>query len=144
MEKQFNDVHEFMVSFGQAAPKSFVMPTQETQHLRWKLCMEESKELGDSQNLVEYTDAIVDLLYVTIGSAIAAGIGPDTIGKAWDRVHASNMSKFWMTEEIEHIPGTWSFSSAGNGRYVVRDESGKVRKSPSYQSVNLKDLFPNG
>lgn len=141
MEKQFNDVHEFMVSFGQATPQNFVMPSEKTQHLRWQLCTEESKELGDSKNLVEYTDAVVDLLYVTIGSAIAAGIDHETIGTAWDRVHRSNMSKFWMQEEIENIPGTWSFTSAGNGRFVVRDESGKVRKSPSYQPVNLKDLF---
>lgn len=142
MHKEFDNVREFMISFGQAAPDVPVMPLDATKHLRWKLCNEESKELGDSTNLAEYTDAVVDLMYVTIGSAIAAGIGPETFSRAWDRVHASNMSKFWMSEEIENIPGTWSFSSAGNGRFVVRDESGKVRKSPSYQPVDLSYLFP--
>lgn len=140
MEKQFNDVREFMVSFGQAAPVNAVMPTEPTQHLRWKLCTEESKELGDAENLVSYTDAVVDLLYVTIGSAIAAGIGPDTLSKAWDEVHRSNMTKFWLPEEVECIPGSWTFSSAGNGRFVVRDRDGKVRKSPSYQPANLEKI----
>ena len=141
MKEQVEMVREFMVTFGQATPDHQVMPTAETQHLRWKLCTEESKELGDSRNLVEYLDAIVDLLYVTLGSAVAAGIEPHTLEAAFAEVHASNMTKAWMEEEIQHRPATWSAVAVGNGRYIVRDSSGKVRKSPSYRAADLESFI---
>lgn len=63
--------------------------------LRIKLIREEADELakaverGENEELL---DALCDLLYVTYGTAIAAGMG-DVIDEAFRRVHESNMAK---------------------------------------------------
>lgn len=63
--------------------------------LRKKLVGEEAQELVDALDrgeLHEQLDALVDLLYVTLGTAIAAGMG-DVLGEAFFRVHMANMAK---------------------------------------------------
>ena len=140
MKTELQMVREFMAAFGQRTPTEAGMPDGETQRLRWLLIAEEAKELGDANDMVAYLDAIVDLLYVVLGSAISAGLSAEAVSGAFAEIHRSNMTKFWLLEEVETMPSNWSASPAGNGRYIVRDTTGKVRKSPSYQPAQLEEF----
>jgi len=91
--------------------------------LRDRLHKEEWKELQDAwedENLVEYADAICDLIYVLCGTAVSFGIPLD---KCFREVHLSNMSK--VDED-----GT-----------VHRDEYGKVIKGDGFFQPNLRDII---
>jgi len=63
------------------------------QELRVKLMREELKELDTAMalsDMVGVADGIADLLYVTLGTAVAYGINIDPI---FETVHNSNMDK---------------------------------------------------
>ena len=70
MKDQYEDVKEFMRAFGQKIPETKTMLSRNEQLLRYSLCDEEVNELIDSTNLVSYLDAVIDLLYVTLGAEI--------------------------------------------------------------------------
>lgn len=73
---------------------------------------DENKLLGEP-NLIEIADAIGDLLYVVLGTAVACGLDSEAIFK---EIHRSNMTKF--------IDGQ-------------RRADGKWIKGPSYTPPNL-------
>lgn len=63
--------------------------------LRKKLTLEEATEMVlaiDRGELDEQLDALADLLYVILGTAIQAGMG-DVLATAFWRVHETNMQK---------------------------------------------------
>ena len=110
MNKQQNQVAQFMKSFGQPVPRTFT-PEQFPAELRTALINEEAREFSEAverQDWIEAIDAICDLLYVTYGAAVALGID---IEPFFDEVHRSNMSKLDV-----------------NGRPIYRAD-GKVIKS---------------
>ena len=97
-----------------------------TCRLRCNLIQEELDELADAmglglegepQNLVEVADALGDLLYVVLGTAVSFGIDIEPI---FEEIHRSNLTKF--------IDGY----RRGDGKWV---------KGPSYTSVNLKPIL---
>lgn len=60
---------------------------------RYKLIQEELQEYAEAvgqQDIVKVADAVADLLYVVLGTAIEHGIDIDPI---FDAVHAANMRK---------------------------------------------------
>lgn len=92
--------------------------------LRCDLISEECIELGqaiEQRDIVEVADALADLLYVTIGTALEFGI---PIDKVFAEVHRSNMTK------------------CVDGKIIYR-EDGKVLKPKSYEPPKLREiLFP--
>lgn len=102
--------------------------------LRVALIVEELSELADALadgNAVETLDALVDLRYVCDGTVLTYGlhtIAPDwpergsRFDRAFDRVHASNMSKL------------------GADGKPIHDMHGKVVKGPNYVKPDLRDL----
>ena len=143
MHTQLNDVRQFMAAFGQPTPESKQAITEQLRFFRYKLIDEEAVELLKSDTLVEYTDAVVDLLYVVLGAAVAAGIDEKTLDLCWKEVHRSNMSKFWTNEETVTAPDGAVVEPAGKacpGRWVVK-KGGKVIKSPSYSKANLEQYL---
>lgn len=69
------------------------MPIRAIRDLRVGLIIEELQELGDAferSSVSNVADAIADLLYVVLGTAVACGID---IGPVWEVVHAANMKK---------------------------------------------------
>lgn len=88
-----DDVREFSRKFGLPTPGSALMPDQDLHGFRWKFMKEELDELdlawarGD---LVSYLDALVDLVYVAVGTAIMCGMPFD---QAWHAVQRANMAK---------------------------------------------------
>lgn len=143
MKKQYNDVARFMAAYGQEVPDRLQAITEQLRFFRYSLIKEESDELLDSSSIVEYADAVVDLLYVTLGAAVAAGISGDVLEKCWDEVHRSNMSKFWLAEDAYGLTKDFSIEPAGAacpGKFVVK-KNGKVIKSLSYSKANLEQFL---
>lgn len=130
-----------MECMGQDTPKSQRMPSAQTQYLRYELQNEESREIADANDLTKLLDGVVDLLYVTYGTAVAAGFNPETIDLAFEEVHRSNMSKLWNEDELLNIPAGCSAKRHISGRYVVTNSNGKVIKSPSYQPAQLEQFI---
>lgn len=145
MSKQ-NLVKGWMEAFGQATPDSPSMPSQQVQYLRWKLIMEEGKELADANDLVGALDAVSDLLYVVYGAAVAFGFSWEQVDRAFAEVHRSNMSKLWTQEEIDthcmdgHVADR-AQNPDGDRIWLVRRDDGKVIKSPSYSPANLAPIL---
>jgi len=75
MNKMYNDVKTFMVTFQQDVPKDFVDCKDATAQLRHTLISEEYREWQEASPLSEeLLDSLTDLLYVTLGSLVAAGL----------------------------------------------------------------------
>lgn len=94
MKEAQAQVKEFMLKAEQDCPTKPGLPNWHARHLRLKLIREELWELECAlfnDDLTETYDAILDLLVVTIGTAIACGL---EIEPGWQEVHRSNMSKF--------------------------------------------------
>lgn len=120
MKKAQEQVREFMRAAGQETPDRPGIPAWQTSDLRIKLIVEETRELTYAlgrKDLTLTADAIADLLYVVIGTAVACGIEIEPI---WEEVHRSNMSKF--------IDGH-------------KDANGKWIKGPSYSPANLGPII---
>jgi len=93
MNKWQKDVLDFHEKFDCVRHEK---PTEILQHyarLRVDLIKEELEELEDGigqDNIVEVADAITDLLYVVLGTAVAYGIDVEPL---WEEVHKTNMAK---------------------------------------------------
>ena len=115
--KEQSQVLEWMIKADQSAPCKPTAIDPMIAQLRYDLIKEELLELGIAANLTEVADAIGDLLYVVLGTAVAYGIDIDPI---FQEIHRSNMSKF--------IDG-------------YKRADGKWMKGPSYSPANLKPII---
>lgn len=142
------DVLAFMRQNKYPLPECPVFPPEKSIKLYKDLIEEETIEWYqaiDNQDLVEYIDALVDLIYVTLNAVIGAGIDMTPF---WDEVQRSNMSKMWTEEEINSpcfdIETMVSLKVDNNlpRCYIVKDsENHKTLKSPSYIPANLKAIL---
>src|SRR5262245_43693266 len=124
-------VQDFMLAAEQACPGTPTVPDNAILELRYKLMNEELQEFAravtrhwlvghaydEQEILVEVADALCDLMYVTLGTAVAFGI---TLAPIFEAVHESNMQKF--------IDGH-------------RREDGKYIKGPSWRPPPIKSLL---
>jgi predicted HAD superfamily Cof-like phosphohydrolase len=133
-----SDVHFFMTAFKQPTPTTVQMPPDEIRDIRTRLIEEELEEMMYSSDIVQYTDACIDLLYVVAGALVDAGIDSDTASRLWDEVHRSNMSKLWMLSEVYNSPAGADIIPIGGAslRFIVK-LNGKIIKSPSYSPADL-------
>ena len=130
MEKQIRDIREFQEKIaekveGHLFSNEPIGGLDEAIHLRNRLMLEEMKELQEGleeMDEVEILDAGIDILYITLGTMHEAGV-LDKFEKAWDLVHANNMTKL------------------GPDGKVLKREDGKVIKPSNYKPVNLAQLF---
>ena len=130
MEKQIRDIREFQTKLVEVEEGHLLedKPTgelAEAVRLRKELLMEEVRELNEAMDLgdsVEILDAGVDILYIVLGTMHEAGV-LDKFSKAWDLVHANNMTK--LDEDGK----------------VHKNENGKVIKPANYKPVDLNQLF---
>ena len=134
-------VEEFMLTFGQKVPSKPTMPEPDVQSLRFRLIHEEAEELHDADNLVEYLDAVGDLLYVVYGAALAAGFTDKQVDAAVREIHRSNMSKLWSEDELGNVPADAKAILSVPGKWIVRRNDGKIIKSPSYSPARLKEII---
>lgn len=95
--------------------------------------------------LAEYGDAIADVIYFLIGASLEYGL---PLQQIWDAVQNANMSKLWTDEEVEagNFPDGWRAAIAPHtvgltARHIVCDETGKVRKPPSWKEPDIKAII---
>jgi len=133
-----SDVHHFMTAFKQPTPTDVQMPPEDIREIRTRLIEEEFQEWFCANDIVSYSDACIDLLYVVAGALVDAGIDSDTASRLWDEVHRSNMSKLWMLSEVYNAPAGADIIPIGGAclSFIVK-LNGKIIKSPSYSPADL-------
>jgi predicted HAD superfamily Cof-like phosphohydrolase len=124
MKNLIEKVEEFNTAFNLPIRKETTNLDRNEIVLQYRLLLEELEEYADAAadgDLVEVADAIGDMLYVLIGTAIRHGI-QDKLEDIFNEIHRSNMSKL----------------EDGKPLY---NEYGKVIKSSSYSPPNIKFLL---
>ena len=125
MKRQLEQVMEFHTAFGSHIGETPTMPSDPERLLRAGLVIEEAfeldKELLTGKNMPLVAKELIDLLYVTLGTAISFGLQSE-LERCFDAVHASNMSKL------------------GEDGSPVYREDGKVLKGPNYKPADLSFL----
>jgi hypothetical protein len=93
MNQWQRDVQEFHDGVVRGKRRPCADPGFRDTALRLSLVEEETRELREAVetgNFPEAVDALVDILYVTLGAAVAWGVDLDLV---WRAVHAANMAK---------------------------------------------------
>lgn len=113
MDKNWKQVLAFHDHFAVPIQKSPQQLPADRVQKRAKWMQEELEEFIASQSLVEQADAMIDLIYLALGSLVEMGVKPEAL---FDIVHEANMSKLWAD---------------GKPRY--RQSDGKVIKPPTWK-----------
>lgn len=124
------DALQKVLAFHQAfeayiAPHPTARIPEQVRELRIRLIQEELEEYiqaARKQDLVAVADALMDLLYVVLGTIVAHGLHP-VAPALFDEVHRSNMSKL-----------------GPDGR-PLRREDGKVLKPASFSPPDLTRIL---
>jgi len=122
MEKQLLQVLEFQKAFNVDMPTTPKMLRKTRAKLRQSLLEEEVKELLEAKNILDVSDALVDILYITYGTAHEYGLA-DRLILLFDEVHKSNMTKV-----------------GSDGKALFRKD-GKVLKPETYIEPNLRPIL---
>ena len=95
MNHAFEDVKEFHEAFGVPIACEPVLLTPERAKKRASWITEEVQEFlvaTDKADIVEQADAMLDILYFTLGTFVEMGISPEEL---FTIVHQANMSKLF-------------------------------------------------
>lgn len=127
MKQQIKDIREFQQKIAETAEGTLFTrkDTNEQIELRTKLLQEEVDELQTSlehKDQIESLDAIIDILYIVLGTAQELGV-LDKLEDAWTLVHENNLTKL-----------------DADGK-VHKNEYGKVIKPKGYKPVDLSVLW---
>lgn len=138
MGNPFKDVYHFHRFYGANVGVMPAMPSVDRISLRMSLHDEEAKELREAitdRDLTKVVDALLDSIYVHIGTALEFGVSPEKLQECWDAVQRANMSKGMKQEHDSncrlmntpaHAPGRCDC-----GTVVYRDD-GKILKGPYF------------
>jgi predicted HAD superfamily Cof-like phosphohydrolase len=121
MYNWITDIEEFHEKFGTEYRDHPRKLPEDERNFRSGFLMEEAEEYKKAQSLEDELDALVDLIYVALGTAYRQGL---PIGKAWERVHEANMKKI-------------NASSASDSK---RNFAGDVIKPEGWQPPDHSDL----
>jgi predicted HAD superfamily Cof-like phosphohydrolase len=125
MQELINKVKEFQEAFKVHVEYSPTIPNDDVVRLRYNLALEELQEFIDAcqiQDHVKIFDALLDQLYILIGTAHVFGMA-DALIEGFNEVHRSNMTKLNV-----------------NGLPEFR-EDGKVIKSELYEAPDLNKVL---
>jgi predicted HAD superfamily Cof-like phosphohydrolase len=131
MRKEINNLIEFNEAFGIDFPKSPLLVDAKTQELRVNLLLEELEEYrvaNTKGDITEVLDAIGDMLYIVLGTAVQHGM-QNIVEEAFRVIHSSNMSK--LDKDGNPIIN-------GDQMYDPRRPIGKVLKSEMYWAPTEK------
>ncbi|WP_072332360.1 hypothetical protein [Thermoactinomyces sp. DSM 45891] len=124
MRESWKQVKSWHKSFGLAAPEEPQLLPEDRVKQRIGFMQEELQEFAESQTLEDQADAMIDLMYFSLGTLVEMGVDP---GELFDIVHRANMSKLWED---------------GKPRY--RESDGKVMKPEHWQDPQpllRKEIF---
>ncbi len=114
----FSDVDDFIVTLEQDKCVKPEVPQGDLLNLRLKLIEEEwneIKEAVENDQIDGLIDGCLDLIYVTAGFILAAGVPADDAQRLWEMIHKANMEK---------IGGP-------------RDENGKILKPAGWKHPDI-------
>lgn len=125
MRKQINQVKEFHNAFNIPIVVLPELPSVQRRQLRNDILQEEVNELNQAAkdgDIIAAADAIIDCLYVLIGTAHEFGLA-NILEQCFNEVHKSNMSKL-----------------GADGKPIVRND-GKVLKGENYREPDLSSII---
>jgi predicted HAD superfamily Cof-like phosphohydrolase len=110
--KQFEQVKAFHTAMGQPTADKPVAMDVIRQQQRFEYMAEELHEFMEASEVVDQADAMIDLIYLAIGTMVELGVIPEPL---FEIVHSANMSKIWP-----------------DGTAHLNPETGKVMKPPTF------------
>jgi predicted HAD superfamily Cof-like phosphohydrolase len=127
MTLEQQQVRDWMKKAGQIVRDYPTIPEMPLALFRISLIEEEVHELAEAlakENIVEMSDAMGDILYVLLGSAVSFGIDLEPI---FQEIHRSNMTKL-----VQDGNGQWT---------LTKRHDGKVLKPATYEPPNLTPII---
>jgi predicted HAD superfamily Cof-like phosphohydrolase len=124
MQTFYDGVERFHKLFQRSAPDAPTLLSAEENELRDRLLVEELLEYREAiakGDLVEAADALADMVYIIVGTAVSHGL--KNFPAMCAEVQRSNMSKL-----------------GADGKPIIR-EDGKILKGPNYSPPNLKQFL---
>lgn len=124
MKSLLQDVREFREACGLPIATKVGFPSRECVELQQRLLREEYLEwiaASSERDMVEVADALADMIYIIVGTALEFGIPLDRV---WDEVQRSNMAKV--------DPET--------GRVARRDD-GKILKPKNWEGPRISEAL---
>lgn len=112
MNKQYEMVRDFQRKFGQPAADKPTVLSEDRRSERYDYMEEELTEFLFAKTVVDQADAMIDLIYLAIGTLVELGVKPE---KLFEIVHNANMSKLWP-----------------DGKVHTNPENGKIIKPPTF------------
>lgn len=122
---QYEAVRTFHEKYGLTIQNHPKLPDHDIRNLRVELLKEEFQEYLDgekSNDIIEISDALADMIYIIYGTAISYGIPLDEV---FQEVQRSNMSKL---------------DENGN---AIKREDGKILKGPYYTPPDIRTIIQN-
>lgn len=99
MNEQYEMVRDFHDKFGVPnADKPVVMSAQRRTE-RYLYMSEELNEFDEAETVVDQADAMIDLIYLALGTLVEIGVKPAAL---FDIVHDANMSKVWPDGTVHY------------------------------------------
>jgi predicted HAD superfamily Cof-like phosphohydrolase len=112
MQKQFEMVKQFQLAMDQPVADKPTVMDEERQMQRYEYMAEELMEFLGSSELVDQADAMIDLIYLAVGTLVELGVKPEPL---FQIVQDANMSKLWE-----------------DGKPRLNPETNKVMKPPTF------------
>lgn len=123
LEKAINDVELFHRTYNVNVADILGFPDDTVRVKRMALLFEEYQEYkqGETQrDIVGVADALGDIIYIAIGTALEYGID---LAAVWNEIQRANMSKL-----------------GADGKPIFR-EDGKVLKGPNYTPPDIRKVL---
>jgi predicted HAD superfamily Cof-like phosphohydrolase len=112
MNKQFEMVKQFQLAMNQPVANKPTVMDEVRQQQRYEYMAEELMEFLGSSELVDQADAMIDLIYLAIGTMVELGVLPEPL---FQIVQDANMSKLWE-----------------DGKPRLNPDTNKVMKPPTF------------
>ncbi|PGN53903.1 HAD family hydrolase [Priestia megaterium] len=112
MNKQYEMVREFQTVMNQPVANTPTVMDKKRREDRFGYMDEELTEFFDAETVVDQADAMIDLIYLALGTLVEIGVQPEEL---FAIVHGANMSKLWP-----------------DGKVHTNPETGKVMKPPTF------------
>jgi predicted HAD superfamily Cof-like phosphohydrolase len=135
LHNMIGDIAEFHEKFGLAGSDHPALPDANLADFRIRFMQEELEEFKQAlrkDDLVEAFDALIDLVYVVLGTAHMMGL---PFQEGWDIVHEANMKKV-------RASGDGSDSKRGSAWDVVKPEGWEPPNGQLLTLINKKRGLP--
>jgi len=103
INQEFQKVKEFHLAFGHPTSETPVQMESKDVRIRSMFMMEEILEFTMAEDIYEQADAMIDLLYFTLGTLVEMGLPPEDL---FTIVHNANMNKIWSDGQVRVDPKT--------------------------------------